>query len=139
MDDRLTQWPTGRLLSTAARMLEHSWEKVLAEYGISHAGLRVLHAISEEPAHQRDLARNAKVTEQTMSRTIERLERAGYVARRADPADERRKLVSPTEPGLAAYRALVEREQNDAGLTAGMGDVAELRRQLLALIHALET
>ena len=34
MDD-LDGWPTGRLLSMAARLVEQSWEHVLGEYDLS--------------------------------------------------------------------------------------------------------
>ena len=35
--DGLDDWPTGRLLSTAARLVEHSWEKVLRSQDMTHA------------------------------------------------------------------------------------------------------
>ncbi|RDB45583.1 MarR family transcriptional regulator, partial [Tsukamurella tyrosinosolvens] len=73
MDDGIVQWPTGRLLSMAARLVEHAWEGVLREYDISSAGLVVLHVVSTGPASQRDIARVARVTDQTASRTVERL------------------------------------------------------------------
>jgi len=36
------QWPTGRLLSTAARLVEQAWNARLREHGVSHAGMIVL-------------------------------------------------------------------------------------------------
>ena len=79
------------------------------------------------------------MTDQTASRTIERLERLGYVARRTDPGDERRKSVSITGPGRTVYDALLERERTDPGLTAAIGDDEPvLRRLLLQLIRTGE-
>ncbi|MFF0815339.1 MarR family winged helix-turn-helix transcriptional regulator [Rhodococcus sp. NPDC003318] len=137
--DGIDAWPTGRLLSAAARLVEQSWESVLRAHDLTHAGLFVLHAVADGPASQREIARTARVTDQTMSRTIEKLERAGHVTREPDPRDERRKLVTATDSGLRTYRRLIELEREDTTLTAAVGDVTALRAQLLALVRALRT
>ncbi|MER2087860.1 MarR family transcriptional regulator [Rhodococcus sp. (in: high G+C Gram-positive bacteria)] len=134
--DGLDDWPTGRLLSTAARLVEHSWEKVLRSQDMTHAGLIVLHSIARGPASQRDIAKNARVTDQTMSRTIDRLERAGYVTRDTDPRDERRRVIAITDAGRLTYERLLTLEKEDAALTVGVGDVAALREQLLRLVRS---
>lgn len=136
--DGIDSWPTGRLLSTAARLVEQSWESVLRAHDLTHAGLFVLHAVATAPASQREIARTARVTDQTMSRTIEKLERAGYVTREPDPGDERRKLVTATAAGLGTYRRLIDLEREDTTLTAAVGDVSALRIQLLTLVRALQ-
>ncbi len=121
--DGMDEWPTGRLLSTAARLVEHSWEAILRSQNMTHAGLISLHTIADRPASQRDIAKASRVTDQTISRTIDRLERAGYVTRETDPLDERRKRVAITESGRAIYRRLLTLEKEDAALTAAVGDV----------------
>ncbi|WP_231706548.1 MULTISPECIES: MarR family winged helix-turn-helix transcriptional regulator [Tsukamurella] len=131
MDDGIAHWPTGRLLSMAARLVEHAWEGVLREYDISSAGLVVLHVVSTGPASQRDIARVARVTDQTASRTVERLERVGYVVRETDPGDERRKVVTATEAGRRVYLELVERERSDPSLIAALGESEPVLRELL--------
>ena len=136
--DGLDEWPTGRLLSTAARLVEHSWEKVLRTQDMTHAGLIVLHSVERCAASQRDIAKAARVTDQTMSRTIDRLERAGYVTRGTDPRDERRRVVAITDAGRATYEKLLALEEEDAALTLGAGDVAALREQLLRLVRSPE-
>ena len=135
--DGMDEWPTGRLLSTAARLVEHSWEAILRSQNMTHAGLISLHTIADRPASQRDIAKASRVTDQTISRTIDRLERAGYVTRETDPLDERRKRVAITEPGRAIYRRLLTLEKEDAALTAAVGDVGPLREQLLLLVRSL--
>lgn len=135
MDD-LDGWPTGRLLSMAARLVEQSWEHVLREYDLSSAGLVVLHVVAAGPATQREIAHACRVTDQTASRTIERLERLGYVSRQVDPRDERRKSVTSTPSGRRVYDALLQRERHDPGLVAAIGDDEPvLRRMLLELIR----
>lgn len=49
-----------------------------------------------------DLGRTLGVSKQAAGKTIETLERAGYVERAVDPADTRRKLVRLTPHGLDA-------------------------------------
>ncbi|MDJ0109333.1 winged helix DNA-binding protein, partial [Rhodococcus erythropolis] len=112
------------------------WEKVLRSQDMTHAGLIVLHSIAGGAASQRDIAKNARVTDQTMSRTIDRLERAGYVTRDTDPRDERRRVIAITDAGRLTYERLLTLEKEDAALTVGVGDVAALREQLLRLVRS---
>jgi DNA-binding MarR family transcriptional regulator len=96
--DRL-QWVTGRLLSTAARLVEQSWNARLRDYGVSHAGMIVLSTLARGAVGQRELAADQHVTEQTIGRTIAHLESTGHVRRTADPVDRRRRTVELTESG----------------------------------------
>lgn len=134
--DGFRSWPTGRLLSTAARLVEHSWEEVLRAHGATHAGLIALHTLTDGPRSQRDMARACRVTDQTMSRTVERLERGGFVTRATDPGDERRQRVSITASGRDTYSRLLALEQDDESLTSGVSDPAALRALLIELISA---
>lgn len=134
--DSFDAWPTGRLLSTAARLVEHSWEEVLRAHGLTHAGLIALHTLADGPRSQRDMARECRVTDQTMSRTVERLERGGFVARATDPGDERRQRVTITGSGRDTYAMLLAREQGEQSLTAAVSDPQALRTLLLELIRA---
>jgi len=130
----ISDWPTGRLLSTAARLVEHAWVEVLDELGLTHAGLIVLHLLGDGPFSQRELARSARVETQTMSRTLERLEREGYVTRARDPKDARKHLVTRTEAGTAAWRAARSRE---ADLFPPLSQHDVLRGSLLEIIDAV--
>jgi DNA-binding MarR family transcriptional regulator len=51
------------------------------------------------------LATAFQVTRQTMTNTLQRLEAAGYVAIRPDPADGRAKIVAITDAGRAMRQA----------------------------------
>lgn len=138
--DGMDGWPTGRLLSMAARLVEQAWEHVLREYDVSSAGLVILHVVAAGPATQREIAQACRVTDQTASRTIERLERLGYVSRQTDPRDERRKSVTSTAAGRRVYEALLERERNDPALIAAIGDrEPALRRLLIELIQTQQS
>jgi DNA-binding MarR family transcriptional regulator len=55
------------------------------------------------------LARAFQVTKQTMTSTLARLARQGYVAIRPDPADGRAKLVALTSEGAAVHAVCLAR------------------------------
>ena len=119
--------------ATAARLVEHAWAEALEKQGLTHAGLIALHLLDGGPLSQTDLARRARVQTQTMSRTIERLERAGFVSRQAAAADRRRQVVSRTDAG----RAVWERTQTlEAELFPRFGDQDALRANLLEIIRS---
>ncbi|KFF60817.1 hypothetical protein JF66_01480 [Cryobacterium sp. MLB-32] len=129
----MSDWPTGRLLSTAARLVEHAWIEALGRLGLTHAGLIVLHLLGPGPLNQTELARAARVQTQTMSRTLERLEREGYVARVRDERDQRRHSVTRTEAGTAVWHQAGTLE---ADVFPALNDAAVLRDALLGIISA---
>lgn len=63
------------------------------------------HLDSVEPTSLMDLARHMGVTPSTMSLTLDRLARRGYVERRRDPEDKRRSALRLTEAGERLRRA----------------------------------
>jgi DNA-binding MarR family transcriptional regulator len=134
------EWVTGRLLGTAARLVEHSWNARLREHDVSHAGLIVLSTLGRGPTSQRDLADDQHVTEQTIGRTLAHLESTGHVIRRPDPADGRRRVVELTDAGstlLAEMFDTGERLTDDI-LTAAGVDIAQFRSTLKVLITAMD-
>jgi MarR family transcriptional regulator, organic hydroperoxide resistance regulator len=137
VSDDPADWPTGRLLSTAARFVEHRWNEGLARFGLTHAGFGVLAHLLQGPLSQHEVAELTKVEDQTMSRTLDRLERAGHVERLQDPRDRRRRLVSLTGSGREAFTT-VARSGLDLDLVdervAAVCDLDDFRRALLALL-----
>lgn len=130
--DPLSGWPTGRLLATAARAVENRWHSALDELGITHAGLVALHLLGDSAMSQAELARAARVEAQTMSRTVERLERSGYVHRSADAGDRRRLVVRRTTAG---DDVLVRAERVEQELFPTLAEPAAFRDALLAIIR----
>jgi DNA-binding MarR family transcriptional regulator len=134
--DGFDEWPTGRLLSTAARLVEQSWSELLESHGVTHAGLIALHTIRNASLSQRDMARASRVTDQTMSRTVEKLARSGMVERKSDPSDDRRVLVSITDSGREMLATVIASEREDSALHS-VSDPDALRDQLLQLVRDL--
>ncbi|ROP80666.1 MarR family winged helix-turn-helix transcriptional regulator [Curtobacterium sp. PhB115] len=125
MDDTTDEWPLGRLLSAAARSVERDWDERLRAIGLPHAALIALDIlIRTGPTGADTLARAARVQPQTMSRTLERMERDGLVERTPHPADRRRRVVSATEHGRGAWETAkhIEREvlPDDPALRAAL-------------------
>lgn len=138
--DERASWATGRLLSTAARLVEQSWNNRLRDSRVSHAGVIVLSLLARGPATQRELAGSQHMTEQTAGRTIAHLEATGHLRRTADPTDRRRRVVEITPDGqalLAQMYTMSESFTDEVIETAG-GDVAAFRLALQGLIATYE-
>jgi len=131
--DSMRDWPTGRLLSTAARLVEHAWAQALEQLKLTHAGLIVLHLLDAGALSQTELATRARVEVQTMSRTLERLEREGYVARAKHPDDGRRHVVTRTADG---QRVWTSARSIEADMFPSIADNAEVRASLIEIIDA---
>lgn len=134
----LTNWHIGRLISVAAHVLEHAVDTEISRLGITHAGFRVLDVLAAGPLPQHELARRCHVRDQTLSRIVDRLERAGYVVRRRDEKDRRRILVHRTAEG----EGLLERARTLAAarlapVAEAADDVAACRRLLIKIIKGL--
>ena len=129
-------WPTGRLLSVAARVVESRFDEVLNGLGLTHAGLIALHHLADGPLAQRELATLCRVTDQTMSRTTERLDRSGHVTRAPDARDRRRTLVEITPTGRDVLAAARREERESEALLGAVEDYDHFRRQLITLIAA---
>lgn len=130
----IRSWPTGRLLSVAARLVESRFHDFLAAHGLTHAGLIALHHLAEGPLAQRELARLSRVTDQTMSRTIEHLRRAGYLAKKTDDRDRRRILVEITSSGRKILDLARHEERGSDHLLGAVDDYNHFREQLIKLI-----
>jgi DNA-binding MarR family transcriptional regulator len=129
----MAAWPTGRLLSTAARLVEHAWAEALEKQRLTHAGLIALHLLDAGSLSQTELAKRARVENQTMSRTIERLEREGFVSRAPDAADRRRQVVTRTNAG---HRVWERTRTLEAELFPRLRDSEVLRDTLLEIIRS---
>ena len=127
-------WSLGRLLSTAARLVEHDWNAWLAERGLTHAGLLALHALDEGPLTQRRVAAASPVEEQTMSRVLDRLARTGHVERRRDTVDRRRLVVSLTPSGRDVLGQIRAADIADVLVAEHLQDPAGFRAELVRLV-----
>jgi DNA-binding MarR family transcriptional regulator len=131
------RWSLGRLLSTAARLVEHDWNAWLAERGLTHAGLLALDALEDGALTQRQLAAASRVEEQTMSRVLDRLARTGHVERRRDTVDRRRLVVSLTRSGRDVLDQIKSTDVADVLVAEHLADPAVFREELVRLVTAI--
>ncbi|WP_413228300.1 MarR family winged helix-turn-helix transcriptional regulator [Arthrobacter sp. AET 35A] len=134
----LEHWSTGRLLSTAARLYETSFNHALTGVGVSHAGLSVLRVLEvQEKISQHELAGILHVQPQTMGKTIERLELTQHLFRTRSTADRRMQVVSITDKGRDAVK-FAHTIEDSLGAPDDV-PVEELRSSLEAIIDQLSS
>ena len=132
----MDHWPTGRLLSTAARLVEHSWNEKLGAIGLTHAGVIAIEVLDAQgPMTQAQLAQFVRVQAQTMGKTLSRLESHGHIVRVRSTSDRRSHVVSLTEQGKEAVAAAVEMERSV--LASASIDPDLLRQELQAVVREL--
>ena len=137
--DSVDTWATGRLLSTAARLVEHAWDAHLAEFDLGHAGFALLWVLSDGPRSQRELAAMMQVEEQTMGKLVERMERADFVTRERSEQDRRRMAVSVTARGTEVASQAAAGDASERIFTQALSpeEAQQLRRHLVALVRHL--
>ena len=113
---------------------------LLAEHDLTEQQWRVLRALTAvdvgEPVDAGDLAERTFLLAPSVSRILADLDERGLVARRADPADRRRSLLSLTDAGHDLVASVApESEARYAAIESSFGS-ARLRR-LLSELHDL--
>ena len=132
----LEEWSTSRLLTTAARLVDHAWNERLLDIGITHAGYTTLGVLSRQGTMTgAKLALAVHVQAQTIGKTIEKLERQGFISRIRDSVDRRSQRITITQTGI---EALAKAEDIERSLMIGEGlESLELRRLLRGIIGEL--
>ncbi|MBI1773790.1 MAG: MarR family transcriptional regulator [Proteobacteria bacterium] len=121
----------GFLLYDAARLLRRDFDRRARQIGLTRAQWSVLANLARnEGINQAGLADIMEIQPITLVRLLDRLEEAGWVARRPDPADRRARVLSLTEkarPILEQMRALAAETRE----TALQGFSIETRERLI--------
>lgn len=132
-------WPTGRLLSAAARRVERAWDAYLDRWTLTHASLPVLVVLMAGPLSQREIAAKMHVTEQTIGRILRGLQEQGHITREPHTDDRRRRVVTITECGRLALAELDDAQSVEElmGDALAPQDLATLRRLLIEVVTAL--
>ena len=128
-------WPTARLLGLAAHLAMQALDHAIALQGLTHSQLFALHCLIGGPLPQHEIALSLHVTDQTVSRLVDGLERHGLVERTRDAADRRRQLVAMTGQGARAHAAGV---QIDALQALDSVTEERLRDALLLVVPMLQ-
>ncbi|KQY59461.1 hypothetical protein ASD11_07820 [Aeromicrobium sp. Root495] len=134
----MKQLETDRL-ARALRELAVSFVRAGSTAGLSRTAAATLGRLERDGDHRiTDLATDEGITQPAMTGLVQRLEQAGHVTRRADPADGRASLISITPTGLDALRT--RRAEQDAVVAARLEHLSpEQRARLSDALEAIET
>jgi len=129
----------GFLISDVSRLMRRRFDERARLIGVTRAQWRTLTTLSRnEGINQGGLADLLEVEPITLCRMIDRLEEAGLVERRRDPADRRAWLIFLTtkaHPLLAQLRGLADGMIEDA--LQGLDD--ERRAALMEMLGVIRT
>jgi DNA-binding MarR family transcriptional regulator len=133
----------GYLVNHLARLMARALHAEISVHGAVPGQFPVLLALWEEDGlTQAELHRRTQVEQATMANTLQRMERDGLIARRADPADARRARVHLTPRARTLEAVLVDsarRVNASAARTLPAADRTRLLELLRAVIAALES
>jgi MarR family transcriptional regulator for hemolysin len=128
----------GALLVEVARLLRRNFNRRAQDRGLTQTQWQALaHLSRDQGMNQACLADLLEVQPITAGRLVDRLEAAGWVQRRPDPADRRVQrlyLTSKAEPLLDDMRALAAATREEA--MAGLPD--RERRQMIQALKAMK-
>ena len=126
------------LLARANHLLADSFQHQVKWHGLSATEWRVLAALSERDGlAMTELAEQVLFKQPTLTKAIDRMERAQLVQRRTPNEDRRRTLVHLSERGKRIAAPLLQRARQHAAIVnRALGDAAsrELKAALLELI-----
>jgi MarR family transcriptional regulator for hemolysin len=137
--------PTDRLafgyaVTDVTRLLRRVFDRRSLHLGLTRAQWRALHRIERVPGlSQAQLAEDLDLEPIAVGRVLDRLERAGFVERRADPEDRRRWNLFPTpriDDVMTGMRRVAKALHED--VLAGV-DEADLETTLAVLGRVKDT
>ena len=123
-------------LYAAGRSVTRRYAALLADVGLTYPQYLCLLALwgSEGPMSVGELGERLRLDSGTLTPVLKRLEAAGHVVRRRDPADERRVLLDVTAAGWTLRDQVADVPER---LIAGMGLPVTKARQLRSLLDEL--
>lgn len=129
----------GYLISDVARMMRTVFDRRVRRLGLTRAQWLVLTRLHRRPgASQSELAEMLEVEKATAGRMIDRLERNGWVERRADATDRRINrlyLTAEANRVQVSLRAISEQTVDDALVSLSADD----RSQLTVFMNQVKT
>ena len=129
----------GFLISDAARLMRTVFDRRVRRLGLTRAQWLVLARLNRRPgASQSELAEMMEVEKASAGRMVDRLERKGWVERRADPVDRRINrlyLTAEAEKISQRMRAVAEQTVGDALIDLS-GEQAEQLALLMTAVKA---
>lgn len=126
------------LVRQVMRRLRQGTRDTLAPLGLTGSEARVVRLLADGPLRMSVIAYRLTVVPRTVTDVVDGAERAGVVARRADPDDRRSTLVELTSAGRNLLEQLDSARRETAVRVFGIL-TEEQRGELLALLRAIGT
>ncbi len=130
--------PVSHAVSRVARLHRMAAGKLLKGAGL-YPGQEfvMMHLWDAGPVRQSELIKAVDLDPSTVTKMLQRLEQAGHVRRRPDPADGRAVLVEATEDSCALHSAVQQAWTNlEEHTLAGLGP--DERTELIRLLAKVE-
>lgn len=128
----------GFLLHEVARLLRRNFDRRVSGLGLTQAQWRTMAYLARhEGINQTSLAELLEIKPITLARLLDRLEEAGWVERRSDPADRRvfrLYLTESAQPMLVEMEAIAAKARKDA--LAGLN--RDQQHQVIDLLSTLK-
>jgi MarR family transcriptional regulator, transcriptional regulator for hemolysin len=129
----------GYLVHDVARLLGNKFDQRARRLGLTRAQCKTLgYLVRNEGIHQAGLAELLEIAPITLVRLLDRMEEAGWIERRLDPADRRTRrlyLAARAKPVFSAVRRISDESRKEA--FAGLApEQQETLIDLLLQVHA---
>lgn len=136
------------MFSELVRLETELWNavegRVRAEHDVALGSYEVMTLITQQPGCRvHDIAAALSITVGGVSKIVDRLEAAGYCARRANPADRRSSIIELTAPGDRLLVQLsqtvedeLERRLGPARSGVSLAGLTRTLTQLRSTVHA---
>jgi DNA-binding MarR family transcriptional regulator len=122
----------GYLVSDVARLMRTVFDRRVRELGLTRSQWLLLTRLHRRPgASQTELAEMLEVEKASAGRLVDRMERKGWVVRRADPADRRIKRIHLTREAERVHARMwivAQATVDDALADLARGERAQLTR-----------
>lgn len=129
----------GAWIVPAARALVHAMNEELAPHGVTHQQWAVLaHLVQEPELCQAGLAERLGVEPPTVCRILDRMERDGWISRRASRVDRRRNLIRLEAKVEPVWKQMVDCARR-VRTRATQGLRREERDRLRAALRTVQT
>lgn len=129
----------GHLLSDVTRLFRKHFDRRAIEFDLTRAQWRALKWLSvSEGTHQSELAEQLEMEPVGVGRVIDRLQKSGFVERRADPDDRRRWRLFLTDQAWAILDDM--QGISEKLLREVMGDIpGDEIRHMLGVLEQVKT
>lgn len=126
------QWTTHQLLTMAARLVQRSHDRALAELGLTQSTLTALQGLAGGALSQDQFAVRINVLAQTVGKLLARLQSAGLITRGRDPRNRRRIHAALTSSGRKTLKTANDTGQDHLSQETNL--TSTLRHELLKVI-----